>query len=74
MILCVYENGDLHVFLFIIMVSSLLREVMQVLYNIFGPDRIWCRNNTAHLLHVHIQFPPKSPGTVILNPESKLGS
>ena len=67
-IFCVYENGEFHCFLFIIIiVSFLFREVMQVLYNVFGPDRIWSRNNTAHLLHVHIIFPPKSPGTVILN-------
>ena len=73
MIICVYENGEFHGFLFITIVSSLFREVMQVLYNVFGPHRIWSRNNTAHLLHVHIIFPPKSPGTVISNSESKLG-
>ena len=67
MIICVYENGEFHGFLFLTIVSSLFREVMQVLYNVFGPHRIWSRNNTAHLLHVHIIFPPKSPGTVISN-------
>ena len=37
-----------------------IREVMELLYGIFGPERAWCKDNTAHDIKTNVKYPPYS--------------
>ena len=40
---------------------TLFRQSMELLYGLFGPDRVWSRDNTAHEFRMSVKWPPTSP-------------